>query len=1163
MTSHALGGKVGPSALKEAAVSDAELLAQYQARNSSEAISEIVRRHSAMVYGVCLRMLGSTEDAQDAAQAAFLILLRKARGLAPDTDLASWLFWIARNTAMKAATVRQRRERHEREAAMDRSRTAVGSQGSDDALWGEIRPHLDLAMAALPAPERQATLLRYYYGKTEVEIAREAGCGQSAVAKRLSRALDRLRQRLSGQGVTVPAAILGGFLAERTQEAVPPALLASVQAVVAGQAAATGTAVQIAEGTMKALMIAKVKLAAAVIGALLAVGGGGAVISLAAAEPAGPPAPESPKPFGGAQGLERAERVERLKAAPANTWVKLAEEPDGARDGPIFCYAPNVGQFILAGGITGRGQQHFETELFDAGAEKWVNAYPQGAPYKNESGPSDAPGLVGDGPGRLPFQTDKNGVGRILTAGDVNAYGTDTRAHHQFAFNRDDGRLYAYLLDRTGYYDPAARKWTELKAEKFSKTGGYKLEYGSLAYDPVNKEILSIGGTSEEAGGTPGTWAFQIAAGAWKKVEAGSRELKALGAEAEGLRSRTAALANLARNRFYITESDAEAKADLAARAGELAADAGKFAEKLKAAKLAGFEEKAPGLAAAESDKLAAALKALAAKLGARIASETLLEAGAAQDLAGRAARALDAEPSGRAHSQMASDLGKGQIVLFGGNRLDCFLSDTWVYDCKTRTWEQRYPKSCPSPRAGHTLAWLPKSGKVVLAGGYNGPGESGCNERGAIASELWAYDLAANEWKLLAQPKEGPVDGVGAVDTNDVLVVVSRNPKNRQARITWGCRLDPAAADAGTARAAVAPGTMVFGPVPADYDKITKPDPDGVGRILKEAPANVWTLLPKPPKDVPGRGWGTFPYDAERHQILSYGGGHVASISTDVAHYSLRTATWSLGYPAEDPPTRGFNCMAEQSFNNRPHVPLHVWGAAACDPPSGKAIFGANWTYDLARREWDYPPVQKPFKAGWLHITMAPTPKGAVCWADEGLYLFDGKARAWNKLPVDGGKVGGAYGDTSGMCYDSKRDCLWFGHGGSPMMRYDFQGGKLTAVPAQAAVGVFMRETVYLPELDMLLNMFRVKTDAGQVGNLAYDIENQKWIGLDLPASDGQPRFGTGVGYWCFGGGRSLHYDPGLKRAVFFFGNNEVLVLRPDKAGLKTFEVPLQVPKK
>jgi hypothetical protein len=107
------------------------------------------------------------------------------------------------------------------------------------------------------------------------------------------------------------------------------------------------------------------------------------------------------------------------------------------------------------------------------------------------------------------------------------------------------------------------------------------------------------------------------------------------------------------------------------------------------------------------------------------------------------------------------------------------------------------------------------------------------------------------------------------------------------------------------------------------------------------------------------------------------------------------------------------------------------------------------------------------------------------------------------------------------------------------------------------------MRETVYLPELDMLLNMFRVKTDNGQVGNLAYDIENKKWIGLDLPMSDGQPRAGTGVGYWCFGGGRSLHYDPGLKLAVFFFSNTEVLVLKPDKAGLKTFEVKLQEPKK
>lgn len=885
-------------------------------------------------------------------------------------------------------------------------------------------------------------------------------------------------------------------------------------------------------------MITKIKIAAS-FGALLVMIVGSTMVALAAGEPSKPDVSENAG----------------LTGMPANNWVKLAEEADGARETPIFYYAPNIGRFVLSSGIR-RGPAHFDTEMFDISAAKWSNAYPQGAPYQNEAGPTDAPGPIGDGAGRRPFQTDKNGVTRIMTDRDIDAYATDSRVHHQFAFDRDGGRLYAYFHDRTGFYDPVARQWTELEAVKFNKGGDFKLMYGSLAYDQVNKEILSIGGTSEEAGGTPGTWAFSIADGVWRKVETGSKELRALGAMAASVRADLATLVNLARNRFYITGSDVEAQVDLAALARDLTAEAVKFATQLKVAKLAGIESQASRLSAGEAEKMVVVLKALAGRLGVPIVSETLLDAQAALDLAERAVRALDAEPFGRAHSQMATDLVRGRIVLFGGNRLDCFLSDTWVYDCKARSWEQRYPKMSPSPRAGHTLAWLPKSGKVVLAGGYGRSGQ--------ISGEVWTYDLVVNEWKLLtAHSKEGPSGGVGAVDTNDVLVVVSRNPKNDTARITWACRLDPAGDDAGMAQAAVAPGTMVFGPVPSDYDKITKPDPEAVGKLIKETPANVWTLLPKPPKDVPPRGWGTFPYDSKRHQILSYGGGHSTGISTDVGHYSLRTATWSLGYPPENPPTRGFICMAAQTFNNRPHVPLHVWGAAVCDPPSGKAIFGANWIYDPARREWEYPPIRKPFKAGWLGITMAPTPKGAVCWANDGLFLFDGKAMEWNRLPVNGDKVGNAYGDTSGMCYDAKRDCLWLAHNGGPMMRYDFAGGKLTTFSVQGAVGVFMQQTVYLPELDMLLNMFRVKTETGQIGNLAYDIENQRWIGIDLPISDGNPRFGTGVGYWNVTGGRSLHYDPGLERAVFFYSNSEVMVLRAERANLKTFEVPLQPAKK
>lgn len=506
----------------------------------------------------------------------------------------------------------------------------------------------------------------------------------------------------------------------------------------------------------------------------------------------------------------------------------------------------------------------------------------------------------------------------------------------------------------------------------------------------------------------------------------------------------------------------------------------------------------------------------------------------------------------------MATDLAAGKIVLFGGNTLDGFLADTWLYDCKSRTWEQRYPKISPSPRAGHVLAWLPKCGKVALYGGSS--------QTGPLPPELWTYDVAKNEWSLHSHGGDAPRGGVGTVNADDVLVIATRDPKKGQARVTWACRVEPGTAHADTAKLGVAPDTRKTGLSPTDYDKVTKPDTAGVAKFFKELPVNRWALMPRPAKGTATRDWGTCPYDTERHQIINWGGGHSTYIDTDVAHHSLRSASWSIGYPAEVPPTRGFYCMANQTFHDRPHVPNHVWDAAAHDPVSGKSVFvcrGGTWVYDPAVREWEYPPTTTPFQPSELHVALASTPKGVVCWAAGDLFLFDAKGRAWNKLPLKGGKLENAYGDTTGSCYDSKRKCLWLSNRGGPMLRYDLDNGELTTVPVQGPAGVFMREAVHVPEIDMLLTMTRTKGESGAVGNLAFDIEGKKWVGIELPCSDGQARIPAENNYWHTTGSRSIHYDPAFKLAIFYFTAAEVFVARLDKEALKTFAVKLQEPKK
>lgn len=841
-----------------------------------------------------------------------------------------------------------------------------------------------------------------------------------------------------------------------------------------------------------------------------------------------------------------------LEDAPANTWVQLASEPTGGREWPVFFFDPAAKQLVLsAGGY--EGPAHFDTELFDPVAAKWTNAYPKDAPYKAASGPTDAAKVAFGDTG--VFKVDAHGVNRILRS--LNPYLREPGTYHQWAYSPDDRKLYAYFMDHTLAFDPAARVWSDLKAPKFSKSADFPLTYGALAYDPVNKEVLSLGGTSDEDGGSPGTWAFNIAAGTWKRVPAGSPELTALSTQARTLRRQVAAFVNACRNRFYHTESAAETGGDLAGRARGLAAGVEKLGEQLKAAR---------PVAATALARFPADCQTLAGKLGGKLVSATLLEAQALVDALERAERALDAEPCGRGVSQMATDLRNGKILLFGGCRLSGYLADTWVYDCKSRTWEQRYPARCPAPRCGHTLAWLPRSGKFVLQGAavFSSPyGVPHGNAR--PPQDVWTYDLATNVWKLLTgESKERPFDGTGAVTGDDLLVVVSRDPKNKQRRITWGMKVDPAAPDAGSGKAGVVPGTTsVAFSTPADFDRATTPDPAAVAAILKAPPANRWTLLPNPPRKPNAHPWGHTPYDTKRQQLLNWGGGHSPWHYNDLAHYSLRTATWSTGYADEYPfAAASFKAFYNQTFTNRPAVPTHLWDAAAYDPVADKVVFcvrNGTWLYDPATRAWDYP-AEPRFPAA-IDVSMESTPTGVVHWNNRGqLHRFDAQAKAWKLLPLQGDKLPPALGDSTGICYDGKRAALWLANEGGPMHLYDLATGTLTTTPVKRPQFIVMRETVYVPEIDMLLSAARVTGPGGAVGNLAYDIANKQWVGLELPCDDGKPRT-TEAAYSSIS--LALHYDAKLKLLILLSNTQEVLVARIDKGSIKTFAVKLQELKK
>src|SRR5262249_53207146 len=107
-------------------------------------------------------------------------------------------------------------------------------------------------------------------------------------------------------------------------------------------------------------------------------------------------------------------------------------------------------------------------------------------------------------------------------------------------------------------------------------------------------------------------------------------------------------------------------------------------------------------------------------------------------------------QPPARANSSMVYDPVSKKVVLFGGDRLNEMLADTWTFDGKT--WEQRKPKLSPSPRAGHAMLWLPKAKKILLLGGYGYDSGTGyyASLYKSLPLEAWTYDVAADRWDLV-----------------------------------------------------------------------------------------------------------------------------------------------------------------------------------------------------------------------------------------------------------------------------------------------------------------------------------------------------------------------------------------------------------------------------
>src|SRR5262249_55553423 len=154
-------------------------------------LATLVRRHGPMVWGVCRRVLHNYHDAEDAFQATFLVLVRKAASIASPGLLANWLYGVAHQTALKARATAAKRRARERQVT-EMPEPAL----SERPLWDDLQPLLEKELSRLPDKYRVAIVLCDLEGKTRKEASRQLGVPEGTLAARLARGRGMLAKRL-------------------------------------------------------------------------------------------------------------------------------------------------------------------------------------------------------------------------------------------------------------------------------------------------------------------------------------------------------------------------------------------------------------------------------------------------------------------------------------------------------------------------------------------------------------------------------------------------------------------------------------------------------------------------------------------------------------------------------------------------------------------------------------------------------------------------------------------------------------------------------------------------------------------------------------------------------------------------------------------------------
>ncbi|MCI0638140.1 MAG: sigma-70 family RNA polymerase sigma factor [Gemmataceae bacterium] len=309
-------------------VPDKELLRRFVSSQDEAAFADLIKRHGPMVHGMCRKMLRHTQDAEDAFQATFLVLARKAKSIRKQESVGGWLYGVAYRVANKLRVTEARR----RAKSMRVGQTFLSAEGRDDTdalTWREVQVAVCAELEHLPDKYRAPLLLCYVQGKTRDEAAQELGWDFGVLRGRLERGRVLLRARLVRRGLTLSGALLAVGMADAGQVvALSPNLLSTtVQAAlgVAKTSAAAGlVSSQVAaltQGVIQAMFLTKMKSLLVGFATVAFLGAGVGLVTFRASALAGDPT----------QAVVAQTQTEPRKQAEENDPVKLRREIERLR----------------------------------------------------------------------------------------------------------------------------------------------------------------------------------------------------------------------------------------------------------------------------------------------------------------------------------------------------------------------------------------------------------------------------------------------------------------------------------------------------------------------------------------------------------------------------------------------------------------------------------------------------------------------------------------------------------------------------------------------------------------------------------------------------------------------------------------------------------------